>query len=83
MALATTGNNAAIGAQRGEISAQDYERFCRYLEAASGITLGANKGYLIRSRLSRIMEEVAAPTLGEISVARICTPPDKVPGLDC
>ncbi|MFO1435169.1 MAG: protein-glutamate O-methyltransferase CheR [Gammaproteobacteria bacterium] len=66
MALATTGNNTATGAPRGEISPQDYERFCRYLEAASGITLGANKGYLIRSRLSRIMDEVATPTLGDL-----------------
>lgn len=49
-----------------EISPEDYERFCRYLESASGITLGANKGYLIRSRLSRIMEEVNAPTLGAL-----------------
>ncbi|MCC6714569.1 MAG: protein-glutamate O-methyltransferase CheR [Gammaproteobacteria bacterium] len=49
-----------------DISTEDYERFCRYLESASGITLGANKGYLIRSRLSRIMEEVNAPTLGAL-----------------
>lgn len=49
-----------------EISAADYERFCKYLESVSGITLGANKGYLIRSRLSRIMEEVQAATLGDL-----------------
>lgn len=67
MALATsTGTPAATPASRTEISAPDYERFCRYLESASGITLGANKGYLIRSRLSRIMEEVSASTLGDL-----------------
>lgn len=64
MAIQTTAN--AIGGTRLEISAGDYDRFCRYLESASGITLGANKGYLVRSRLSRIMEEVGAPTLGSL-----------------
>lgn len=51
---------------RGEISKEDYERFCRYLETASGITLGANKGYLISSRLNRIMDEAAVPSLGAL-----------------
>lgn len=64
MAIQTSAS--AIGSTRVEISSEDYERFCRYLESASGITLGANKGYLIRSRLSRIMEEVNAPTLGAL-----------------
>lgn len=64
MAIQTTAS--AIGRTRLDISTEDYDRFCRYLESASGITLGANKGYLIRSRLSRIMEEVGAPTLGTL-----------------
>ena len=51
---------------RGEISKEDYDRFCRYLETASGITLGANKGYLISSRLNRIMEEAAVSSLGAL-----------------
>ncbi len=45
---------------------RDYERFCKFLEQASGITLGANKGYLIRSRLSGIMREEDISSLGEL-----------------
>ena len=51
---------------RGEISNDDYERFCRYLETASGITLGANKAYLVSSRLNRIMEEAGVSGLGAL-----------------
>ncbi len=34
-----------------------YEQFQRYLEEISGIELGDNKHYLVRSRLNRIMQE--------------------------
>lgn len=42
---------------------EGYARFCRFLEIACGITLGDNKAYLVRSRLSRIMQEIEAPNL--------------------
>lgn len=58
----TTGGSTV----QGVISAADYERFCRFLEKASGITLGENKDYLIRSRLSRIIQEFGLPGLGEL-----------------
>ena len=51
---------------QGGISAAEYERFCRFLEKASGITLGENKGYLIRSRLSRIVQEFDLPGFGDL-----------------
>jgi chemotaxis protein methyltransferase CheR len=51
---------------RGEISTEDYDRFCRYLEIASGITLGANKAYLVSSRLNRIMDEAGLSSLGAL-----------------
>lgn len=53
-------------AVRENISTEHYDRFCRYLESVCGITLGANKAYLVRSRLSGIMEDVGAHTLGEL-----------------
>ena len=51
---------------QAEISINDYQRFCRYLETACGITLGANKSYLVRSRLGRIMEDLSTPSLGQL-----------------
>ena len=66
MALATQTSSQTGNVGRAEYSPQDYDRFCRYLESVSGITLGANKGYLIRSRLGRIMDEVQVTTLGDL-----------------
>ncbi len=36
---------------------EGYEAFCRYLETTCGITLGANKQYLVTSRLRTIMQD--------------------------
>lgn len=51
---------------RSEISNEHYDRFCRYLESASGITLGANKAYLVSSRLNRIMDEAGLASVGAL-----------------
>lgn len=48
------------------ITEQEYSAFCGFLEEACGITLGANKQYLITSRLQRIMDELGIPNLSEL-----------------
>lgn len=45
---------------------QDYDAFRRFLEDASGITLGENKRYLVESRLGRLMADQGVATLGEL-----------------
>lgn len=50
------------------ISQQDtneYLAFCDYLEKSSGITLGANKAYLVKNRLRPIIEAHHVNTLAE------------------
>lgn len=47
-------------------TASDYERFCRYLENACGITLDKNKGYLVRSRIGRLVDESYGGSLGAL-----------------
>ena len=52
----------------GDIQKQDsleYDAFCQYLEKASGITLGKNKGYLVKNRLRPIFEKYGVKTLTE------------------
>lgn len=48
------------------ISSKDYELFSRFLEKSCGIVLGKNKQYLIKSRLSSLMEENSLKTVGEV-----------------
>jgi chemotaxis protein methyltransferase CheR len=48
------------------ISSQEYQSFQSYLQDACGILLGNGKEYLVSSRLSGIMKEVGATTLGEL-----------------
>lgn len=43
-----------------------YLKFCQQLEFMSGINLGANKAYLVESRLRPIMREYGAAGLGEL-----------------
>ncbi|TCS39922.1 CheR family methyltransferase [Reinekea marinisedimentorum] len=43
-----------------------YEEFCLYLEKHSGICLGANKQYLVSSRLRRLMADNDLKTLNEL-----------------
>lgn len=51
---------------RAALSNQDYEAFQTFLEEACGIVLGANKHYLVVSRLSRLMADEGVATLGEL-----------------
>lgn len=49
-----------------DFSKSDYEQFCAYLEKTSGITLGANKFYLVQSRLRKIMEDYKLHSLADL-----------------
>ncbi|MFO7788682.1 MAG: protein-glutamate O-methyltransferase CheR [Halospina sp.] len=49
-----------------EISQEDYRAFKEFLQDASGILLGENKQYLVKSRLRRIMTENRLNSLGEL-----------------
>ncbi len=44
---------------------QDYIQFCDYLEQSSGITLGLNKAYLVKNRLSAILQRNGVANLRE------------------
>lgn len=52
----------------------DFELFRTFLEKACGILLGANKQYLVTSRLNKLMEQNGIKTLGEL-VQRIQAQP--------
>ncbi len=47
-------------------SPDEYKNFQIFLEKACGIVLGANKHYLVSSRLNRLMKENNIPTLQEL-----------------
>lgn len=49
-----------------EISQDDYRAFKEFLQESSGILLGENKQYLVKSRLRRILAEHGFSTLGEL-----------------
>lgn len=49
-----------------EISQEDYRAFKEFLQEASGILLGDNKQYLVKSRLRRIMSDNRFNSLGEL-----------------
>ncbi len=48
------------------ISTDEYEDFRQFLEDACGILLGANKHYLVQSRLGRVVSEAGMVSLGEL-----------------
>ena len=48
------------------IGSDDYNKFCTFLEHQCGIVLGANKQYLVKSRLSPLLSKYKASSLGEI-----------------
>ena len=48
------------------ISTDEYEDFRQFLEDACGILLGANKHYLVQSRLGRVVGEAGMVSLGEL-----------------
>jgi len=49
-----------------EITLQEYTAFKTFLQDASGILLGDNKQYLVKSRLRRILEDNQLGSLGEL-----------------
>ena len=49
-----------------EITIQEYTAFKTFLQDASGILLGDNKQYLVKSRLRRILEDNQLGSLGEL-----------------
>ena len=54
------------------ITPPEYQAFHAFLEEACGITLGADKYYLVSSRLGRLMTEQGIPTLG-VLVAQLAS----------
>ncbi|NTS75405.1 protein-glutamate O-methyltransferase CheR [Catenovulum sp. SM1970] len=44
----------------------DYQKFCTFLEHQCGIVLGANKQYLVKSRLTPLMARFSIETLSEL-----------------
>ena len=50
------------------ITHQEYQEFCLFLEEVSGISLGDNKQYLIKSRLHSLMTEMGLSSLSELIV---------------
>ncbi len=57
----STGSLAA-----GSSETMEYESFCRFLEKNSGITLGPNRGYLVKNRLANIMKDLGVNSLGQL-----------------
>lgn len=51
------------------ITPADYREFCDFLERVSGIVLGANKQYLVASRLNRVMGEFAFSCFSDLVAA--------------
>jgi len=46
--------------------ASAYQQFCAFLERSCGITLGVGKEYLVKSRLSRVLEEMGMDRLSDL-----------------
>ncbi len=53
-------------AQAASLSPEQYQAFCRFLEETSGIVLGANKQYLVVSRLSPLLAAHRCASLEEL-----------------
>ena len=51
---------------KAEITPQEYAAFKTFLQDASGILLGDNKQYLVKSRLRRILEDNQLGSLGDL-----------------
>ncbi|MDZ7848677.1 MAG: hypothetical protein U5L96_19155 [Owenweeksia sp.] len=49
-----------------DINQEDYRAFKEFLQDASGILLGENKQYLVKSRLRRILADNGFNSLGEL-----------------
>lgn len=51
---------------KADITPQEYEAFKKFLQDASGILLGDNKQYLVKSRLRRLLEDNQLGSLGDL-----------------
>ena len=51
---------------KADITPQEYEAFKKFLQDASGILLGDNKQYLVKSRLRRLLEDNQLESLGDL-----------------
>lgn len=60
-----TAMNSSLATQQPSHSEQEYSAFCEYLEKSTGITLGANKAYLVTNRLSSILKTYGISSLSE------------------
>jgi chemotaxis protein methyltransferase CheR len=57
---------SADGTPSSSAEVAEYESFCRFLEKSSGITLGPNRGYLVKNRLASIMKELNETSLSSL-----------------
>ncbi len=53
---------------KADITLQEYEGFRKFLQDASGILLGDNKQYLVKSRLRRLLADNHMDSLGDLLV---------------
>ncbi len=53
---------------KADITLQEYEGFKKFLQDASGILLGDNKQYLVKSRLRRLLADNGMDSLGDLLV---------------
>ncbi len=60
-----TAMTSSLATQPQVQSEQEYSAFCEYLERSTGITLGANKAYLVTNRLSSILKTYGINSLAE------------------
>lgn len=51
---------------KADITPQEYDAFKKFLQDASGILLGDNKQYLVKSRLRRLLEDNGLDSLGDL-----------------
>lgn len=61
--------NKHVTADHEHFSDQEYRAFREFLKSACGIDLGANKQYLVSTRLRRILQEHKLGGLGELILA--------------
>lgn len=64
--------NPAIDSGQADISPLSYELFQKYLSECCGITLGANKHYLVANRLNRVLGRSGLSSL-DLLISRFCS----------
>ncbi len=58
-----------LNCQKINITSQEFDQFCQFLEQACGILLAKHKQYLVESRLSKILLDGNFSSLGQLVVA--------------